>query len=179
MLEINDYSNRRGVIVPMLPKIHAMLAENATRDKLASLEPPEHLIIWTQKMRSVLTDVNRRFFIAQDGGFLAGIFFYRYEKTDAQTDAGAKIFLEDVQVGWAFRNNSGVIDGFLQRLDFDAPAKDATFFASERVKSEADKEILAAKGFKKELDENGYEKLGNYSQAVAAVKLRYNRGVGA
>ncbi|MCL1878563.1 MAG: hypothetical protein FWF80_06870 [Defluviitaleaceae bacterium] len=168
MLEINDYSNRRGVIVPMLPKIHAMLVENATRDKLASLEPPEHLIVWSQKMRKVLTDVSRRFFVAQDGGFLAGIFFYRYE--------GEKIFIEDVQIAWAFRNNPGVIDGFLQRFDYDQGTKDATFFASERIKSEADKEMLASKGFKKEL-EDGWERLGTYSQAVAAIKLRYNRSV--
>lgn len=169
MLEFNDYSNRRGVIVPILPKIHAMLAENAARDKLAGLEPPEHVIMWSQKMRKILTDINRRFIVALDGGFLAGIFFYRYD--------GKNIYIEDVQVAWAYRNNPGVIDGFLQRLEYDPGTKDAAFFASGRIKSDSDTEALAAKGFKKELDDNGYEKLGTLAQAAAALKLRYNRSV--
>ncbi|MCL2355979.1 MAG: hypothetical protein FWC70_02310 [Defluviitaleaceae bacterium] len=165
MLEVNDYSNRRGIVVPMLPKIHAMLAEIAARDKHS--EPPEHVIIWSQKMRKILMDINRRFIIALDGKFLAGIFFYRHD--------GGNIYIEDLQVAWVFRNNPGVIDGFLQRLEYDSAAKDATFFASERVKSDADQEILAAKGFKREL-EDGWENFGTLAQASAAIKVRYGRG---
>ncbi|MCL2577219.1 MAG: hypothetical protein FWE27_04115 [Defluviitaleaceae bacterium] len=167
MLEINDYSSRRGVLVPMLPKIHEMLKINAERDKLSGLEPPEHIIMWQQKMRKSITDINRRLFVALDGGILAGIFFYRYD--------GENIFIEDVHTAWAYRNNPGVIDGFLKRLEYDAGTKNATFFVGERVKIDADKEMLAAKGFK-ETHTDGWEKLGTREQASAAIKLRYNRG---
>lgn len=168
-MEINDYSNRRGVIVPMFSRIHAMIKENVERDKYAGLEPPEHVITWTQKMSKVVLDINRRFIVAKDGGNLAGIFFYRYD--------GSNIFIEDVQTAWAYRNNHNVIDGFLKKLEYDQGTKDATFFASERIKIDADKEILASKGFKVTY-ENGWEKLGTFSQAAAAIRIRYNRGLG-
>jgi hypothetical protein len=166
-MDINDYSSRRGVLVPLFPKIHGMLKENAERDKLSALEPPEHIITWQQKMRQSIVDVNRRFFVALDGGNLAGIFFYRYD--------GKSIYIEDVQTAWAYRKNPDIIDGFLKKLEFDAGTRDATFFASERVKSDSDKEMLASKGFK-ETHADGWEKLGTFSQAAAAIKLRYNRG---
>jgi hypothetical protein len=186
MLEINDYSSRRGVLVPLFPKIHAMLKENSERDKFSNLEPPEHLIIWQQKIRQVILDINRRFIVAMDGGNLAGIFFYRIGKVDGvgkidgigKVDGNeGKIFIEDVQAAWSYRNNTHIIDGFLKKLEFDKHSKDATFYASQRIKIDYDKELLAAKGFKT-VHEDGWEKLGTYSQAAGAIKIRYNRGVG-
>lgn len=169
MLEINDYSSRRGILVPLLSKIYTMFKENAERDKLADIPPPEHLITWQHKIRKKLLDINRRFLVAMDGGMLAGVFFYRYE--------GADIYIEDVQTAWAFRNNPYVINGFLKKLEYDHGTKEATFFVSDRIKVDSDKELLARKGFKDKY-EGGWEKLGTFSQAVAAIKLRYNRGIG-
>ena len=50
MPEFIDYSSRRGAIVPLLPKIHALLKENAEKDKLSGLEIPENLVTWRQKI---------------------------------------------------------------------------------------------------------------------------------
>jgi hypothetical protein len=172
MLEIHDYSSRRGVLVPLLPKIHAMTKDNVAKDKLTNLEPPEHVVTWTQKMRKVILDINRRFIVAVDGGNLAGIFFYR-----SDLRVGKKIFIEDVQVAWAYRNNPHVIDNFLKKLEYDQNTKDATFYASERIKIDHDKELLAAKGFKT-THEDGWERLGTFSEAAGAIKIRYNRGIG-
>ena len=163
-MTIHDYSNRRGVLVPLLPKVHALLKEIAERDKLS--EAPEHVITWQQKKRLELTDINRRFLVAMDGEILAGIFFYRY------ADSATKVFLEDVQVAWSYRNNPRVIEGFLKKLEYDAGTKDAAFFTSERIKHDADKEILASKGLATETD----NELGSFPQMVAAMKIRYNRG---
>ena len=165
MVEVQDFSSRRGAIVPVLPSVHAMLAENSKH--IASTSPPEHIIIWTQKMRKILMDINRRFFLAMDGKIVAGVFFYRIE--------GGNVFFEDVHVAWTYRNNSSVVDGFVQRLEYDASLKGATFFAGKNVRSDADQEILMAKGFERGLDENGYEKLGTLSQAAGALKARYGR----
>jgi len=166
MLEVNDYSSRRGAVVPLLPKIHEMLKVNAERDKLSGLEPPEHIITWKQKMNKAITDINRRLLVALDGGILAGIFFYRHD--------GGNIFVEDIHVAWAYRKNAGVIDGFLKRLEYDGGTKTATFFLGERIKIDAEKEILASKGFK-EAHEDGWEKIGTLSQVSAEIKSRYNR----
>jgi len=166
VLQINDYSGRRGVLVQFFSRIHALLKENAERNPV--LVPPEHVITWTQKMNGVLVDVNRRFFIAIDGNNLAGIFFYRYD--------GDRILIEDVQTAWAYRNNPNVIEGFLKKLEYDQGTKSATFYASERVNLDADKELLATKGFK-DTHEGGFEKLGTLSQAAGALRLRYNRSV--
>ena len=166
MLEIMDYSSRRGVIVPILAKIHAILKENAEKDK--TQEPPPHIITWQQDKRKELLDINRRYLVALDGNVLSGFFFYRYD--------GGKIYIEDIQVAWSHRNNPHVIDGFLKKLEFDPGTKDAAFYASERVKRDADKEMLASKGFKEE-HEGGFEKLGTFSQASAAIKIRYSKNV--
>ncbi|MDR0272506.1 MAG: hypothetical protein LBI27_04230, partial [Clostridiales bacterium] len=167
--EIKDYSTRRGVIVPILPKIHKLLKENAEQDKLACIEPPEHLITWQHKMRRELVDINRRFLIAVDGPNVAGFFFYRYD--------GKKIYIEDFQVAWAYRNNANVIEGFLKKLEFDKGTTDAVFYASERVKIEANSEILASKGYDvKKTDDEGWEELGPLKQTAGALKMRYIRG---
>ena len=171
MIAINDFSSRRGVLVPLLPKFHAIIKENAKRDRVANLEPPEHVITWTQKMRKVILNINRRFVVAMDGENLVGILFYRAENAGEK-----KIFIEDLQTAWAYRNNPQIIDGFLKKLEYDQNTKDATFYASERIKIDYDKELLASKGFKT-VHEDGWERLGTFSQAAGAIKIRYNRGM--
>ena len=166
MLEFFDYSNRRGVLVGWLPKIHTLLKNNALRDTLAGIQPPEHIVTWTQKMKAGLLDINRRFLVATEGTMLAGILFYRHEN--------GNVYIEDLHVDWAFRKNPQVVEGLLKKLEFDTNAKDATFYASERIKSDADKEILASVGFK-ESHEGGWENLGGLSTTIGILKLRYNR----
>jgi len=166
MLEFFDYSNRRGTLVGLLPNIHKLLTENANRDKLAGIQPPEHIVTWSQKMKTQLLDINRRFLVAMEGKILAGILFYRYE--------GTNLYIEDLHVTWAFRNKPHVAEGLLKRLEYDANAKNAAFYASERIKTDADKEILASVGFK-ETHKDGWESLGSMSTAIGILKLRYNR----
>jgi|GEM_PF-6228354 len=126
---IHDYSTRRGVLVPLLEKVHAMYRELAEHDKLSGLAMPEHIITWTQKRRKELVDIERRFFVALDGGELVGFFFYKHE--------GENILLEDVQ------GSPEVIEGFLKKLEYDTAAKDKTFYAGERIRRCADEEIVA------------------------------------
>jgi len=166
MIEFFDYSGRRGALVTLLPKIHALLTENAQKDKLSGISQPEHIVTWQQKKKAVLLDINWRFLVCMDGPILAGLFFYRYQ--------GSNIYIEDLHVAWAYRNNKAIIEGLLKKLEYDANAKDSTFFAGERIKTESDKEILASVGFKQE-HEGGWENVGSLSQAVNALKLRYNR----
>jgi hypothetical protein len=167
-MEFHDYSNRRGVLVPLLPKVHAMYKENSVRDRLSAIEPPEHLITWQHKQREILVDINRRFLVALDGNTLVGVLFYRH--------AGKDIYIEDLQIAWPYRNNPHIIDGFLKRLEYDPLTKEAVFYASERIKIEADEEVLVAKGLKKK-HIDGWENLGSFSKASLALKLRYNRGI--
>ena len=172
-MEFHDYSNRRGALVQFLSKMHEIMKENAEQDKQGNIEPPEHIITWTQKKRKELTDITRRFYVAQDGGdgsILAGFIFCRID--------GGKAYIEEVQLARAYRNNPLVLDGLLKKLEFEPLIKDAEFFASERVKANADEEMLAAKGFKAER-EDGFEKLGTFAQASAALRIRYSRGAGA
>jgi len=166
MLEFIDYSNRRGALVGLQPSIYNMQKENALRDKLSVIHPPEHIVTWSQKMKANLLDIHRRFLVAMDGKVLAGILFYRYQ--------GTHLYIEDLQIAWAYRKNWAVVEGLLKKLEYDTNAKDATFFASERIKSDADKEILASVGFK-ETHEGGWENLGGMSAAIGQLKLRYNR----
>lgn len=156
-------------MVAFLPKIHAITKENVSKDKLTLMTPPEHFVTWQHKMRRVLVDIKRRFIVAVDGDVLAGIFFYRYG------DEG-KIFIEDAQTAWAYRNNPRVMDGFLKKLEYDKATKDATFYASERIKIAADQEMLAKRGATLITHEDGWEKLGTFAEMATAIKLRYNRG---
>ena len=169
-MEIHDFSARRGALVPYFSQIHAMIKENALRDRFGNLQPPEHLVTWQHKMRKELVDINRRFVVALDGGQLTGVLFYRVDGTD--------IYIEDIQVAWAHRNNPAIIDGFLKRLEHDqtAGAKGAVFYASERIKIDMDTEKLVARGHKVERVD-GWEQLGTLAQTAAALKIRYNRGV--
>ena len=167
MLEFHDYSGRRGALVPLLSKMHAMFTENATKDTTAGIAPPEHFVTWRQKAGNRLLDINRRFLIAYDGGNLSGVMIYLYD--------GEDVYIEELQIGWIYRNNPHVLEGLLKKLEFDVGLKEVTFFASDRVKLDSDKEKLAAVGLN-DTHKDGWEKLGSLSQTTAAMKARYNRG---
>jgi len=170
MLEFYDYSSRRGILVPLLPKVHALLAENARMDKVAGQEPPAHIITWQQAERKKLVDINRRFLVAMEGTALAGIFFYLHKKTET----GTEIYIEDLHIAWTHRNNPNVIEGLLKKMEFDPAVRDAVFYAGQRVKIEQDKEILASVGLKDERTDE-WESLGSLQQTINTLKIRYNR----
>jgi len=169
MLEFYDYSTRRGVIVPLLPKIHALLTEHAMQDKSGLAEMPPHLITWQHGIRKDLLDIHRRFLFAMHGTDLAGFFFYRYDTS--QSDC---IYIEDLQIAWKYRQNMQVLDGLLKKLELDPGAKDAILYASSRVKIEQDKEILASVGFKP-AHSGEWENIGTLAQAAGVLRIRYNR----
>ena len=158
MIEVYDHSSRRGALVPMLKKIHALIAENVATT--------EHVIFWSHKMRKNLVDIKWRFLIAVDGANIAGLFFYRYD--------GSDIYIEEMQISRAYSGNPQVAEGLLRKLEFDQGTKDAVFYANDRMQLEANKEILASVGFKEE-HEGGWERLGDLPATVNALKLRYIR----
>lgn len=166
MLEFTDFSNRRGALVGLQTSIYNMQKDTALQDKLSLAQPPEHIISWMQKTKASLLDINRRFLVAMDGKTLAGILFYRYQDSN--------LYLEDFHIAWGYRSVPQVAEGLLLKLQQDSKAKDATFFASSQIKTDADTEILASVGFKP-THENGWENLGNMSTAIGLLKLRYNR----
>ena len=93
MLEFVDYSSRRGAMVPLLPKIHALLKELAEKDKLSGVEPPENIVSWRQKTSPILLDISRRFLFAMEikgqEKQLAGFLFYRCDPKEP-----GKIYIE-------------------------------------------------------------------------------------
>ncbi|MCL2605020.1 MAG: hypothetical protein FWD90_11135 [Defluviitaleaceae bacterium] len=174
MLEFIDYSTRRGAIVPLLPKIHALLKENAEKDKLCGLEPPENLVTWRQKINPMLLDISRRFVFAMEikgpnNRDVLGFVFYRYPPNEK-----GKLYINDMQIAYAQRGNAAVLTGLVAKLEADPNAKNAAFFGGERLKKPVDKEILAGVGFI-ETFPDGWEPLGNMKEALGALRLRYGR----
>jgi hypothetical protein len=177
MVEFIDYSSRRGAIVPLLPKIHALLKENSGKDKSGSLAMPENLVIWRQKINPHLLDISWRFLFAmelknpgQGQREVTGFIFYRYPINQPDT-----LYIEDMQIAWAKRNDPTVVLGLITKFESDPKTKNAVFFGSERLKMLADKEILAGVGFK-ETFPDGWEPLGTAKEAMDTLKKRYGRG---
>ena len=158
MITISDYSNRRGALVPLLKPIYSILSQNVGEI--------ENIIFWQQKMRKNLVDISWRFLVAKQEADLVGFFFYRY--------SGTNIYIEELQLAKAYRNNQQALDGLLKKLEQDHNAKTATFFSNDRMKLEHNKEILASVGFK-DTFEDGWENLGGFESAVNAIKVRYSR----
>jgi hypothetical protein len=169
MLEITDFSNRRGAVVPLLPKIHAMLAASANKDTVAGLKPPANYILWKQEISKQLIDISRRWVTVMDGTDVAGLLFYRF---DAK---GENIYVDELRIAWAYRNNNNVITLLHDRFINDNSVKKASaVFAGANVKREANQEILATVGFEATFAD-GLEPLGKPADAAAAFKLRYSR----
>jgi hypothetical protein len=167
MLEITDYSNRRGALVPMFPKIHALFAENATKDTLARFTPPENIILWKQRYRKLLLEINRRFLLVIDGYAITGLMFYHFKD-------GA-VYLDELQIGWYYRNNPAVFNLLIEKFVNSNEVKAVSMvYAGANIKSPADKELLASVGFTEKFPE-GFEPLGSVSEAAGALKLRYIR----
>ncbi|MCL2203899.1 MAG: hypothetical protein FWB88_08170 [Defluviitaleaceae bacterium] len=174
MPEFIDYSSRRGAIVSLLPKVHALLKELSVKDKLCGLEPPETLVMWRQKINPLLLDINRRFLFAMeiagpDKREILGYMFYRYDGSGPE-----RVYIEDMQVAWRHRRNAGVVAGLILKLEKDPRTKNAVFYGGERLRVTTDKELLANVGFK-ETFPDGWEPLGNLKEATGALRIRYTR----
>ncbi len=167
MLEITDYSNRRGGLVPLLPKIHALFAENAAKDALARFAPPQNIILWKQRYHKLVVEINRRFVLVADGSAIAGLMFYHFRDK--------AVYLDELQVAWQYRHNQAVFNLLMDRFVNSNEVKAVTaVFAGENIKSPADKELLASVGFT-ETFPDGWEPLGNVTDAAGALRTRYIR----
>ena len=164
MLKITDFSTHRGGVVALLPKIYAMLKENALGDKSGVLRNPGHIITWQQEIKKQLTDINRRFIIATEQGEICGILFYRHENENA--------YIEEMQFSKNNKNQVAAFDGMFKKLELDKKSANAVFYVSDRIKLERNKEILAAVGFKENI-KNGYDRLGSLGEATAVLKIRF------
>ena len=169
MLKTTDFSNRRGGVVPLLPKIHAMFKENALADKSGTLKTPGHFVIWQQQMNVRLRDINWRFIIALDDTKLAGLLFYRHET--------GSVYIEELQFEKNYAGDIAVFDALFFKVEMDKKAIDANFFASVNVKLERNKEMLASVGFK-ECAPDGYESIGNLNETKNSLKIRFFAGSG-
>ena len=179
MLEVHDYSNRRGVLVAMLPAIYDIFTENAREDKLSKSAHPENIIFWKQKMNRHLVDVSRRYLVVNDGALLAGLLFYRLQPEVEKI----RIYIEDMQVARPWRKNPSVVDLLISRLENAPMVKDAVFFASNRIRIEANKDLLEpvsidpshykSPGLLKENQDGQWEMLGDLKSATSALKTRY------
>jgi hypothetical protein len=168
MLEVHDYSNRRGVLVPFLPAIYNLLKETAAKEPHSILEPPEHIVLWRQAMNKKLVEVHRRWLIVTDGPKLTGLMFYHFDKDK-------NINLDELRIDWAYRNNPTVFTLLHDRfINEPAVKKTAAVFAGANIKKEANQELLAAVGMDKPF-EGGLEPLGSPVDAAAALKLRYTK----
>jgi hypothetical protein len=168
MLAVHDYSSRRGVLVPLLPQIHALLTETAKKDSLAGIEPPINIILWKQQMNKQLVDINRKWLVVLNGNILAGLFFFRFLPD-------GNIYLDELRIAWAYRNNNAVFTLLHDRFINDpAVKKAADVFGGMNIKKEKEQEILASVGFEQEY-ENKPEPLGNPVDAAGILKIRYLR----
>ncbi len=165
MLEVNDYSNRRGALVPLMPKLHALLTENAEKDTLAAYAKPENIIFWKQKMGKAFLDIGNKFLLVTDGADIAGLMFYRIENGAA--------YLSQLQTAWRYRHNPAVLEMMLEKFVYNNEVKAcAKVFAGENIRSPRNKELLAAVGFK-ETFPDGWEPLGNAAEAAGTLRARY------
>jgi len=167
-MQAYDYSTRRGAIVPLLSRVHALMTTNAKNDTLCGIDPPENIIFWRQRLYKQLVDIHTRWLFVLDDKQVAGVLFYHIGEDVPD------IYIDELQVAWPYKGKPIVLAALLDKLGQDPAAKAARFFGSERVKSPHDKEILESRGFV-ETFPNGWEPLGNHSEALAALKLRYNR----
>ena len=156
MVSIFDFSGRRGALVPLLPSVYKLLAQNA--------RPLPHQILWQQHMRKELVDICRHFLVAKgEDGALLGVFFY---KTSPAT--GPLIYIEDFSLTPDFANPQALVDAFVAKLALDPSVSNAQFYGNTaHIKQEKDKEIL------KEAPATPWEVLGDFKQMANTLKRRY------
>ncbi len=165
MPEVIDYSNRRGALVPLMPKIHALLTENAEKDTLAAFAKPENIIFWKQKMGKAFLEIKNRYILTVNAGDIAGLMFYRLE------DGAA--YISQLQAAWQYRRNPTIIEAMIDKFITNNEVKTCReVFAGENIKAPHDKELLAAVGFKDTFPD-GWEPLGSVSDAAGALRTRY------
>jgi hypothetical protein len=166
MLEVIDYSNRRGVVSQLLDKVYALLNENAQKHKLSNLPPPGNKILWKQNYKKLLVDVSRRWVFAMDGKNIAGFIFYRYGEDK-------RIFIEEFIISWQYMGNNNVFTMLMDKFMRDNLVKSCSeVMAGQHIRIEHDKELLASVGFKEEYAD-GYQSLGGPAKASGALAIRY------
>ncbi len=167
MFEVIDFSSRRGALVPLLPKIHALLTVNAVKDKVAGIAPPENIILWKHRAHREILEIHRRFVLVMDGNSVTGLLFYHFKEDS--------VYLDQFQIAWEYRHNPAVLDIMTDKFAANREVKACgSVYAGENVKAPADKELLASVGFK-ETFPDGWEPLGTVAEAVGALRTRYAR----
>ena len=166
MLEILDYSARRGVVALMLDKIYSALDENASCEKLSNAKPPGNKILWKQSYKKILLETERRWLFAMEGDKIAGFVFYRL-------GVGGRVYLNEFLLSPDYTSDRAVFSALLDKFFYDPSVKNcAGIFAGENVRIEHDKELLASVGFRDEY-EDGFQSLGGPADAAGALKIRY------
>ena len=171
MLEALDYSNRRGIIVPMLEGIYKMISEQASGDKRANLPPLPNRVIWKQRMRRELVDIKTRWIFALDGAAIAGFLFFRAAE---ESGGGLSAYIEELAIAAEYRGEGlalgALIDKFMNENYIRGGPR---VFAGERIRRGDGEELLASVGLGGEYP-GGYEPLGTPNEAAEALRDRYS-----
>jgi len=152
MLAAYDYSSRRGAIVPLLPRVHAILTHHSA-DKSTFITAPGNITIWRQQMNKLVIDVNRRWIIALDDKILVGFLFYRHD--------GNNIIIDYLQLAQGY--DIKVVELMLKKLEFDPAAREARYVKGEFVLPEIHKSPVPN------------EDLGTMAEAMTVIRQRYSR----
>ena len=164
MLEAVDYSGRRGVIVQFLPQVYEIILRDARADRAETIEPPENIIFWKQRMRKELVDTSRRYIFLMENDAVRGFAFYRFGE-------GSRVYLDEFQV-----TTRGGLDLLLTKLQQDTSLAAKEFYAGGRIRVDRDEEMLAAVKLSRGRGEDGFESLGGLSETVNILRLRYGQG---
>ena len=175
MLEAFDFSNRRGVIAPMLNGIYKAISDYAASEKLAGFPPLPNHIIWKQRMRARLVDISSRWLFVMDGTAIAGLLFYRL---GARQSGAGRVYVDELVISPAYREDGLALRMLLDKFIGSDYVKDcAEVFAGDRVRHDEDRELLASVGLADDYPD-GYEPLGAPDRAADALRLRYARRQG-
>lgn len=162
-MNVVDLSNRRGAIVHLLPQVYEVL-----KGEQSSIL---NIVLWTHEMNKSLVDIHKKWVFALNGTKdMLGMMFYRLGvENDIYID------LLSAKKGAV---NSLVIEALIKKFEQDNEVKSRqSFYVGRQVKREASDEILGTVGLQDEtvFNDDGYQLLGSYDQAIKALKLRYLR----
>jgi len=111
-VEVIDYSQNRGEIVPLLPRMFGIIAANMREIALTGNTIEEDRISWTQAMHEELRSPDKHWIFVFSGETLAGYTLYRI--------AGDTLHMDEIQVAKGFQRDGKAFPMLMGKMLRDA-----------------------------------------------------------
>ena len=168
MIMLKDYTKRRNELLPLLPQLFDVLAENMREIAPTGNSLEDDYAIWTQAMLNELEKPEKHWVLAFVEEQLAGYVLYRI--------VGDILHLDEIQVAKPQQGDRKIFPGLIGKMFYDANKAEVTaFYSYANKRNKKSQGILQAMGLSVISETTwSFQYYGSFTAAHAWFRNKYS-----